>query len=193
MGVQNNQRSFFGIIIYEETMKDKRLSLTDKFVYSYIVSYSRFCADSNARIAERLGVGVRSVIRSVGRLQELGLVEVRFGARSTRKIYRTTKSDCGKLVENPVEKSVENPPRGAKMARGCAKMATLKTGKGVPKWLPKNKRIKKNNSSREGGPHEMTAGLAGSWPASRHGKKRKMERVESMGELLGALYQFNRR
>lgn len=131
---QNNQKRFFGIVISVEIMGNYDLSLTDKFVYSYIASYSKCCTDSNARIAERLGVGQRSVIRSIGHLQELGMLEAKFGPRSARKLYvRNYKTTCGKLVEKPVDKSVEKSVRYAKMAQWCAKMATLKTDRGVPK------------------------------------------------------------
>ena len=166
---QNNQKGFFGIIISSEIMGNKSLSLTDKFVYGYISSYSRYCADSNAKIAERLGIGVRSVIRSVQHLQSIGLVEVKFGAHSVRKIYNnSTKNSCVKPVEKSVEKPVEKSVGCAKMAHHCAKMATLKTGKGVPNWHTKNKRIKKNNSSRREILLDNTsAGLAGNGPASR--------------------------
>lgn len=180
---QNNQRKFFGIVISVEIMSNRDLSLTDKFVYSYIASYSKCCSDSNARIAERLGVGQRSVIRSIGRLQELGLLETKFGAHSTRKIYiRNSKSTCGKLVEKSVEKPVEKSEGCAKMAQLCAKMATLKTDEGVPKWLPKNKRINKNNSSRVELLLENTpAGLAGLGPASRLNRVGEAVRI---GELI---------
>lgn len=170
---QNNQRGFFGIIIQAEILDDGRLSLTDKVVFAYIASYSKYCADSNAKIAERLGIGARSVIRSVQNLQKLGLVEVRFGTHSLRKIYNTftqkmADSACGKPVEKSVQKSVENSKGCANLAGGCAKLATQKTGKGVPNWHTKNIRINKNNSSRDDIFRKNTsAGLAGKGPASR--------------------------
>lgn len=181
---QNNQREFFGIVISVDIMGNSELSLTDKFVYSYIASYSRCCMDSNARIAERLGVGLRSVIRSIGHLQERGMLEAKFGARSARKLYIcAADSTCGKLVEKSVKKTVEKSEGCVKMAQWCAKMATLKTDKGVPKWLPKNKRInKKNNSSRgEFLLNNTPAGLAGLRPASR---RKRVGKVVRMGELI---------
>lgn len=127
---QNNQKDFFGIVIPAKILENDNLSISEKFVYSYVASYGEFCGDGNDKIARRLGVSVKTVTRSLARLQELGYVEIKYtnNASASRKIFVAYKATSKKsvfkaknnlnnrgfrrgfpqLLRNIVENSVEN-------------------------------------------------------------------------------------
>lgn len=127
---QNNQRDFFGIIVPTKILSSNELSISEKFVYSYVASYGEFCGDGNDKIARRLGVSVKTVTRSLARLQEFGYVEIKYAnnVSASRKIFVAYKAISKKgvfkaknnlnnrgfrrglpqLLRNIVENSVEN-------------------------------------------------------------------------------------
>ncbi len=86
---QNNQRDFFGVIIPVKILGNNELSISEKFVYSYVASYGKFCADSNAKIASRLGISPKTVTRSLARLQQLNYIQFVYANNNnaSRKIY----------------------------------------------------------------------------------------------------------
>lgn len=86
---ENQKRGFWGVIIPIEILDNTELSISEKFVYCYIASYTKMCLDSNDRIAERLGVDARTVQRALKKLQEIGYVFVEFVENNTskRRIY----------------------------------------------------------------------------------------------------------
>lgn len=87
--MQEEKRGFFGVIVPIEILDDPNLTPGEKLIYSYVASYSKACFDSNERIAERLGVGERSVSRALQVLSELGYVYVELvgNNNSARRIY----------------------------------------------------------------------------------------------------------
>lgn len=97
---QNNQRDFFGVVIPVRILNDKELSISEKFVYSYVASYGEFCGDSNDKIARRLGTSTKTVTRSLSRLQELGYVEIKYANNhsASRKIFVAYKAISKKSV-----------------------------------------------------------------------------------------------
>lgn len=101
---QNNQREFFGIIVPIGILGENELSVCEKFVYSYVASYSKFCADSNAKIADRLGLSAKTVSRAIGRLQKLGYFEIKYGNANSasRKIFDLHKKSYIKRVTKPL-------------------------------------------------------------------------------------------
>lgn len=72
------RKIFFGIIIPVEVLKNEELSVSEKFIYSYVMSYRKFCGDGNDKIARCLGVSVKTVTRSLARLQALGYTEIKY-------------------------------------------------------------------------------------------------------------------
>lgn len=87
---QNVRKEFFGLVVPLRVLEDRELTIAEKLVYSYIISYTKgICYDSNERIAGRIGVSVRTVTRSLVGLQNKRYVFVNFGQGSTsrRKIY----------------------------------------------------------------------------------------------------------
>lgn len=127
---QNNQKDFFGIIVPAKILNSNELSISEKFVYSYVASYGEFCGDGNDKIARRLGVSVKTVTRALARLQQLGYIEVKYtnNVSASRKIFDAYKAISKKsvfkakndlnnigfrrglpqLLRNIVENSVEN-------------------------------------------------------------------------------------
>lgn len=112
---QNNQRDFFGIIVPTKILSSNELSISEKFVYSYVASYGEFCGDGNDKIARRLGVSVKTVTRSLARLQELGYIEVKYtnNVSASRKIFVAYKAISKKSVFK-----VKNNPNNRGFRRG---------------------------------------------------------------------------
>lgn len=127
---QNNQKDFFGIVVPAKILENDNLSISEKFVYSYVASYGEFCGDGNDKIARRLGISVKTVTRSLARLQQLGYIEVKYtnNVSASRKIFdaygliskknifkvknnldnRGFRRSFPKLLRNIVENPVEN-------------------------------------------------------------------------------------
>lgn len=67
------------ILIEESTLLDSRLSLVDKVVYSIIFhSKNRKYCYSYAKIADLIGVSVKTISRSIANLEKLNLVSIEY-------------------------------------------------------------------------------------------------------------------
>lgn len=87
---KNARKEFFGIVVPLKVLGSGELTITEKLIYSYITSYTKgICYDTNERIADRLGLSVRSVTRSLKGLQKKSYIFVDFGQGNTsrRRIY----------------------------------------------------------------------------------------------------------
>lgn len=124
------QRDFFGIVIPVKILENNELSISEKFVYSYVASYGEFCGDGNNKIARRLGVSTKTVTRALAKLQGAGYIEVKYtnNVNASRRIVdackpapkvrtfrvrdnfapRAFRQSFPQLLRNIVEKPVEN-------------------------------------------------------------------------------------
>lgn len=185
---QNDQRGFFGIIIPLEILKDKTLSIAEKFIYGYIASFSRCCFESNEAIASKLGVSESAVKHAIPKLETLGyfFVEKLNNNNNARRIYS--------ILDNP-KKVAYLSKKG--MWKTCAKvskkdepvvqnmhdvvqnMHNTKTGVRSAKYAHIEKEEKKNKANPEQKPNytttHTTAGLAGSEPAGGLPKRKDFE------------------
>lgn len=95
MSNDKNERGFFGIIIPEEILNDKELTITEKYIFGYIASFKKCCFQSNEAIAEKLGVSKSSVAHTLPNLEARGFlfVEKVNGNNGMRRIYS--------ILENP--------------------------------------------------------------------------------------------
>lgn len=86
---ENGKTKFIGVLVKPEILGDRRLTIAEKFIFSYVASYKKVCWDSNACIADRLGLSVPTVTRAIKRLQEAGFLFVDYqkGNNSKRKIF----------------------------------------------------------------------------------------------------------
>ncbi len=86
---QNNQKEFFGVVIPIKILNNNELTVSEKFIYSYITSYAKYCVDDNAKIAARLGMSEPTITRSLAKLQKMGYLAVEFVNNNSakRKIY----------------------------------------------------------------------------------------------------------
>lgn len=82
-------RGFFGIIIPAEILDSTELSVTEKFVYGFIASFTKACFMSNEAIAGRIGVSEATVSRAISTLTKMGYVYVEFVKNNSaaRRIY----------------------------------------------------------------------------------------------------------
>ena len=81
-----DDKGFTGIWIPAEICNDGRLKLIDKALLSMLSGFSGKVWASNGYLAKRLGVGNRTVQRSLARLSELGLVEISIDNGTYRNI-----------------------------------------------------------------------------------------------------------
>lgn len=111
-----NQRGFFGIVISKEILNDRELTINEKFIYSYLASFQKYCFESNERIANKLGVSESSVRHTIPALTKKGyiVVEKVNNSNNKRRIYdvfnkpkkklvlerKFNNSACGKLIKN---------------------------------------------------------------------------------------------
>lgn len=95
MSNEKNERGFFGIIIPEEILNDKELTVTEKYIFGYIASFRKCCFQTNETIAGRLGVSQSTVSHVLPILEKKGYVfiEKMKDNNSTRRIYS--------VLENP--------------------------------------------------------------------------------------------
>lgn len=89
------ERGFFGVVIPIAILDSTDLTMAEKFIYSYVASYSKACFDSNEKIAERLNVSVPTVTRALKKLQSMQYLFVEHinNDNSKRRIYA--------IFENP--------------------------------------------------------------------------------------------
>lgn len=152
---ESTGQKFFGIVISKELLANRELNLTDKVIYGYISSYKNCCYESNAAIADKLGVSLSSVSHGVSRLAKKGAIFIHKvnGDDSKRRIYpvlgdpkkltnlrkKCARSACGKLVENS--------EGGRQILHGVEQnLPTSKTGVRSAKFADKEYRIKKNKA-----------------------------------------------
>lgn len=80
--MDDNKQGFTGVWIPEYIFNNDEISFTEKFVWAYIASFSgsrlKCCIQSNATIADRLGMSERTVSSAIQKLKELGFVFVFF-------------------------------------------------------------------------------------------------------------------
>lgn len=110
------KRGYFGIIISKEILEDKDLSITEKFIYGYIASFTDCCFMPNEEIAERLGISESTVAHTLPKLVEKGFIFIEKinNDNTKRRVYAIldnpkklaylAKKGMFKPVENPVEK-----------------------------------------------------------------------------------------
>ena len=136
-------RGFFGITITKEILENRDLTIAEKFVLGYIASFAKCCYESNARIANKLGISASSVAHTIPSLVEKGFITVEKAGNSSarRSIY---------VVENPVENSgaeckICTPPV-QNMHCLSAKYAFSLTGVDSAKFAHKEKNKIKNKA-----------------------------------------------
>lgn len=83
------KRGFFGVIVPVEILDAKELSISEKFIYAFVASFTKACFLSNEKIAERIGVSKETVSRALTKLSKLGYVYVELvnGNSAARRIY----------------------------------------------------------------------------------------------------------
>lgn len=83
------QGVFFGIVVKTEILSSSELTIAEKFVFSYVDSYNGACLDSNDKIADRLGLSVPTVSRSLKSLRDKDFVFMEYekGNHARRKVY----------------------------------------------------------------------------------------------------------
>ena len=65
------------IVLRDSVLRDRRLSPSDKLIYSMVLSFNggnRSCYATDEYLARRFGISDRSVRRSISRLEALGLI-----------------------------------------------------------------------------------------------------------------------
>lgn len=175
---RNDQRGFFGIVIPKEILEDKELGITEKFIYGYISSFRKCCFESNAAIADKLGVSESTVKHAIPMLADKGylFIEKVNGNNASRRIYAVLDdpkklaylarqgmfSPCGKTCGKQ-EGVVQN------MHEVVQNMHNSETGVSSAKFAHIDKEEKKNKVNAEQKPNAKlpspSAGLAGSEPA----------------------------
>lgn len=85
------------IILYEEAIQV--LGLTDAVVYCFIAGLGNGCTPSLQYIAERCGMGIRTVQRSLAKLRAMGAIEYNNG-RGSSNTYSCISPDSLFLIEN---------------------------------------------------------------------------------------------
>lgn len=128
--MSQTQKDFFGIVIPVKILENNELSISEKFIYSYVASYGEFCGDGNDKIARRLGVSTKTVTRALAKLQDAGYIMVKYtnnvsASRRIMDIYKPApkpkefrirnnltpvafRQSFPQILRNLVEKPVEN-------------------------------------------------------------------------------------
>lgn len=88
--MNNNQdRGFTGVWTPEYIFSNKELNANEKFLWSYIASFSgsrlKCCIQSNEVIAERMGVSERTITNGIKKLADLGFIFVYFKGKNSAK------------------------------------------------------------------------------------------------------------
>jgi len=183
---QNNGRGFFGIVIPIKVLNNRELTISEKFVYAYVVSYAKYCMDGNAKIADRLGVSEPTVTRALASLQKRGYVAIDYANNNNAK--RRIRDIYGKAQQKQIiVKNDTRTNRGQRQSfpqsfpQLLAKMEsnqndemsnqndyTRNGGESNQNDYHRIIRIKRRRENRTGTELDNTpAGLAGEGPASR--------------------------
>lgn len=177
-----NQNKFFGIVVSRDILESRELSAGEKLVYSYIASFQRCCYESNARIADKLGLSESSVAHAMPKLMAMGLIfvvksnnnsrarvvyDVKNNAKKLAYLERKYKpKGCGKPVENS-----KGPMQNLHLP--MQNLHSQKTGVESAKFADKEKEYNKNTMKTNKNRTYTPAGLAGFGPASRLAVKRR--------------------
>lgn len=75
---ENGKAKFIGVLVKPEILGDRTLTPAEKLVLAYLISQGE-CRETNAQIAERLGVSVPTLSRAISRLSHRGLITTEYG------------------------------------------------------------------------------------------------------------------
>ena len=136
---------YFGITLSPEICRDTRLNPTDKLVLGYINSWSDYCPAHNDQIAQDLGIGERSVSRSVAKLKELGLITTqnKNGNNFFRQIISIHKWKMRPTTRKRSAVAYKNQQKYKKNRGRCSHI-----GKIVEKYTPSVHMIRQNGDKR---------------------------------------------
>lgn len=172
---EQNQRGFFGIVISKEILDDQELTISEKFIYGYIASFTKCCFESNEKIASKLGVSESTVKHAIPKLAEKGFLFIE-KVNNRRMIYSVLDNPkkLAYLVKKGMIKPVENSKSEVQnLHTKVQNLHTTETGVESAKFAHIEYRIKKNKAETEQEPNNKTAGSAVSGPASRLTLKRE--------------------
>ena len=175
------KKNYFGTILTEE-LAQKPLRVSERLVLGYIKSFSSYCPHHNAVIAERLGLGKRTVAYAIANLKKYGLIKIEkqnnnnykrhiseISQGKHKREFSTTQKQANNREESrlkvPTVKKqkpnitgvlVENLKDGAKIALPLCKNCTKQNREdGAKIALHKNKNKKKNKNRFKGRPASL--------------------------------------
>lgn len=122
------------VILTQDILSDRRLTLADKIVLARITGFESFF-ESAETTAEALGISERQVKRSKTALESLGYIH-EIGNAGRGKIYAASIQEP---ANNGEIKGTNCHPRGAKLSPQTCQIGTSD----VPKWPTINKTINK--------------------------------------------------
>ena len=175
---------FFGIVVKSDILAIQSLTIAEKFVFSYVDSYSQACMDSNERIADRLGISSPTVTRALKSLQKAGFLAIEYvkGNHAKRKIHAiyNKPNKCRTLTNKNRGTSGSFPQSFAQVNQNDERV-NQNDSKVNQNDEPRNRgevnqndyhRIIRINKNKEGieqltSYEPQSAGLAGDGPASR--------------------------
>ena len=85
----NQEQGFTGVWTPAHVAQDKDLTISERFIYGYIASFSKACFRSNEAIAEDLNISIPTISSAVKKLVEKGYIYVQYvnNNHAKRRIY----------------------------------------------------------------------------------------------------------